>query len=76
MSNVETPIPLPTHNATDDAVGPMLIPLPSAPNARKKNLKLVEEFERDGFNVQVYSYKVTNYGYTITPPNPPTSNPE
>lgn len=44
-----------------------LISLPTAVNAKKKDLKVVEEFEKGDFKVTVYSYKVTNYGYTLSP---------
>ena len=50
----------------DAALGPMLTPLPTPINAKKKNLKVVEIIEKGGYKVTVYRYKVTNYGYTLT----------
>ena len=50
----------------DAALGPMLIPLPTPHNAKKKGLTVVSEVPRGKYLVTVYRYKVTNYGYTLT----------
>lgn len=56
----------PKTETPEKEIGSLLIPLPTPVNAKKRNLKVVEIIKKGRFDVTVYKYKVTNYGYTVT----------
>ena len=67
METINTPEETVPHEEV--LSGPLLIPLPTPRNAKKKDLKVIEQYNRGGLTVTVYKYKVTNYGYTVTDQN-------